>query len=44
MASKRGWWTLDTGDTELDDGDLEHIAQLIREGYTSGEICASEDD
>jgi hypothetical protein len=44
MANKSGWWNLETGDVELDDADLEHIADLIRDGYTSGEICETEND
>lgn len=44
MANKSGWWSLDTGDAELDDSDLEQIAELIKEGYTSGEIYETEED
>ena len=37
--TERGWWTLTfTGVDELNDSDREHIAQLIAEGFTSGEI------
>ena len=37
--TKRGWWDLEVkGVSELNDADREHIAQLIKEGYTSGEI------
>ena len=43
MAKERGWWTLECT-VEPDDYDLEHIAELIKEGYTSGEICADEED
>ncbi len=32
-----GWWSLDTT-IEPNDIDLEHIAQLIKDGFTSGEI------
>ena len=31
------YWSLET-DVELNEVDLEHIATLVREGYTSGEI------
>jgi len=45
MANKSGWWRLVIDDDiELYDVDLEHIADLIKEGYTSGEVCESEDD
>ena len=43
---KTGWWHLEwnstsSGDeelTELNDIDQEHIGDLIKEGFTSGEI------
>jgi hypothetical protein len=36
---ERGWWTLNIEGIETpDDSTLEHIAKLIKEGYTSGEI------
>ena len=42
---KRGWWTLTTtGVDELNDIDREHIAELIKEGFTSGEILQDEED
>ena len=30
------WWSIDFGDGIPSDSDLEHIARLISEGYTSG--------
>jgi len=41
-----GWWKIEywrrdkkgNETTELDDVDLEHIAELIKEGFTSGEV------
>ncbi len=47
MGEKKGWWKLntnvwaldDTEEAEIDEVDLEHIAEMIRQGYTSGEIC-----
>jgi len=45
MAKNNGWWDLSLkGNTyeELNDSDLEHIANLIKEGFTSGEICKDE--
>ena len=38
-----GWWTLDTTITP-NDIDLEHIAGLIKEGYTSGEIIQEDNN
>ncbi len=39
----RGWWKLTfTGVDELTDTDKEHIAKLITEGYTQGEIVQEE--
>lgn len=38
---KSGWWSIKFDDLEpddLSDGTLEHIAELIKNGYTSGEI------
>jgi len=46
MAKNRGWWELKlTSNTseELSDIDKEHIAELIVNGYTSGEIVEDED-
>ena len=38
--TKRGWWKLKVEglDEDLDDNDLEHIAELVRDGYNQGEI------
>lgn len=41
MAKESGWWELKTT-TEPNRVDLEHIAELVKEGYTSGEICEDE--
>jgi len=36
---KRGWWDLTfVGVDELNESDREHIAEMIKEGYTGGEI------
>ena len=43
MANERGWWKLDVN-VEIDDCDREHIAQMILEGYTEGEICGNDED
>ena len=43
MATERGWWELDIN-VETNDCDLEHIAELVKQGYTSGEICENEQD
>lgn len=43
-----GWWKIEywrldkNGNQELEDTDLEHIAELIKEGYTQGEINDAE--
>jgi hypothetical protein len=42
MATERGWWRLEVN-VELFDEDREHIAALIREGFTQGEICVTTD-
>ncbi len=41
MAKNRGWWTLTLNENrmeDLSDFDREHIGNLIKEGFTSGEI------
>ena len=47
MARNRGWWSLElegNNDHELSDVDREHIAEKIKEGYTSGEVVKDEED
>lgn len=41
MAKTNGWWELKTT-VEPSTTDLEHIAELIEQGYTSGEIAQDE--
>jgi hypothetical protein len=41
MAKEGGWWSLDTT-VEPNECDLEHIAEMIKQGYTSGEIVQDE--
>ena len=41
--SKRGWWKLTMNDVEgeidrEDESTLEHIGEMIRQGFTEGEI------
>jgi hypothetical protein len=43
MANKRGWWSFSTN-VEPSENDLEHIAKMIKLGYTSGEICKDDED
>lgn len=43
MARQRGWWNLSTN-TELSDVDLEHIAEMILNGFTSGEVIQDDDE
>ena len=39
MTKENGWWDLIiTEDFELTDTDREHIAELIKKGFTSGEL------
>lgn len=42
MANTSGWWKLEINVDELSDADREHIARLIIEGYTEGELAADE--
>jgi hypothetical protein len=42
MAKERGWWELETN-VEIDDTDRQHIAELIKQGFTSGEIAGDDD-
>jgi hypothetical protein len=39
-----GWWELKTEGEELNDIDREHIAKMIIQGYTGGEIVHEEED
>lgn len=43
MAVERGWWKLTTT-VEPNDTDLEHIAELIKQGYTEGEIVGGDEE
>jgi len=43
MAKDAGWWHI-VYTVEPSDFDREHIAQLIRQGYTEGEIVQSKED
>lgn len=51
--SKYGWWHVKFELTiegepvrwdDLSDATQEHIAEMIKQGYYSGEICEEEDD
>jgi hypothetical protein len=42
-AKERGFWEI-TFTTEPNDIDLEHIADLIRQGFTSGEIVGGDEE
>lgn len=47
MAVNKGWWSLSLEGNEhheLSQNDLEHIAELIVNGYNSGEIAKNEED
>lgn len=41
MAKERGWWSLSCT-VEPDEADLDHIAQLIQDGFTEGEIVGGD--
>ena len=46
MAKNRGWWDLELKGNrhdELSEGDRDHIARLIKEGYTGGEVVEDEE-
>jgi len=43
----RGYWKLDASffdDREVGESDREHIAEMIKEGYTEGELVAEDND
>jgi hypothetical protein len=47
MAKHAGWWSLSLDGNEhheLSQIDLEHIAELIVNGYNTGEIVKDEED
>ena len=43
MANNKGWWTFTTN-VVPSESELERIAQLIREGFTSGEVIIREEE
>ena len=42
MANESGWWELKTT-TEPSQTDLDHIGEMVKEGYSSGEIVEDDD-
>lgn len=45
MAKNRGWWDLEVSNNspdEVSDTDREHIAALIKEGFTCGDLVEDE--
>lgn len=52
MANQRGWWQIDWHPVDgleekpfiLSEADLEHIAAMVRSGFTEGEIVYEEED
>ncbi|MBR9702702.1 hypothetical protein GOV10_01580 [Candidatus Woesearchaeota archaeon] len=49
MSDQGGWWSLTCSGherykIELSDIDKEHIAEQIKKGFTSGEICKYDGD
>ena len=46
MATNEGWWDLELKDNtmdELTDKDKENIANLIKKGFTSGNVVQDEE-
>jgi len=43
MATQYGWWTV-TFSVDPDDATLEHVAELIEEGYREGQVVQYDDD
>lgn len=43
MAAQQGWWNLTTT-VEPSEADLEHIADMIKDGFTEGQIVADGED
>jgi hypothetical protein len=46
-----GWWSLETWkedsnghETDLNNDDREHIAELIKQGYTQGEVVDGDEE
>jgi len=45
MSKERhGWWSIEFAGAEPDDVTLEYIAELVKQGYTSGQILIEEED
>ncbi|WP_276971423.1 hypothetical protein [Ferrimicrobium acidiphilum] len=38
-----GWWTVTTTGVEPNEADLEHIADMVQQGYTSGQLVQEDD-
>ncbi len=38
------WWSIDFGDGTPTESDLEHIANLIKDGYQSGQYHGEDQD
>lgn len=38
------YWFEDTENLEIDECSIEHIKQMIKEGYSSGELCQCDID
>ena len=47
MKTKISWWQLsinDYPDYEPNDMDLEHIAEMIKQGYSQGQLIREEEE
>lgn len=40
----RGWWELNVQDFEMNDNDREYVGEMIKQGFTSGELVHEDDD
>ena len=46
-GTKRGWWELKAtmfDDSEITESDQEHIADMVKQGYMSGDLIHEEDE
>jgi len=39
-----GWWTLTTTGVEPNEIDLENIAEMIKQGYTNGQLVHDDEE
>lgn len=44
MSNESGYWRLDVDGFPMEDNDWNHVASLVRQGFTSGELIHEDDD